>query len=470
MTRDFHRPGRSPGDRLRRHGGDLASARIADGNRDAARRRQCSGCRGGGGRGAVRGRAAHDRHRRRLLRLVAGPASRSGATTARAAPVPRHATEALLAQGMREIGLSIHAVTVPGAIDAWAAILEAHGRFVARPRAAARHPSTPRRDSRWRRASPPTGRAGREAAADPGASRHYLFGGASPAEGDVVKLPALAQTLRTVAAQGPRAFYEGPIADDIVATMAPRGSFLRARISPVTAARLVDADRVELSRPRRGRTAAQQPGADRAGAAQHPGAFRSRARSTRSGPSASISARSRAPGLCGARYPCRRSGHHARRRCRTLIDKAFAETLAGRIDRARRVPLPRAPTPGSDTVYLTVVDRDRMAVSLINSLFSSVRHRHLHRADRHHAAQPRRLLRARSGASQRHRAGQAPDAHHHPGAGVPRRPLRDSRSASWARTTSRWATRRSSATWSITAWTCRRRSTCRARSSSASRR
>jgi gamma-glutamyltranspeptidase/glutathione hydrolase len=54
-----------------------------------------------------------------------------------------------------------------------------------------------------------------------------------------------------------------------------------------------------------------------------------------------------------------------------LNDKSFAKTLAARIDRSRRAALPIAPTPGGDTVYLTVVDRDRCAVSLINSLFSS---------------------------------------------------------------------------------------------------
>src|SRR5438445_2573611 len=53
-----------------------------------------------------------------------------------------------------------------------------------------------------------------------------------------------------------------------------------------------------------------------------------------------------------------------------LLDKGFAAELAGRIGRARRMPRASAAAVGSDTVYLTVVDRDRMAVSLINTLFS----------------------------------------------------------------------------------------------------
>ena len=54
-----------------------------------------------------------------------------------------------------------------------------------------------------------------------------------------------------------------------------------------------------------------------------------------------------------------------------LLDKSFAKKLSALIDPEKRVPLPKAPTPGSDTVYLTVVDRDRTAVSFINSLYSA---------------------------------------------------------------------------------------------------
>jgi gamma-glutamyltranspeptidase/glutathione hydrolase len=53
-----------------------------------------------------------------------------------------------------------------------------------------------------------------------------------------------------------------------------------------------------------------------------------------------------------------------------LLDKDFAQRLARKLDPGKRVPLPKSLVPSGDTVYLTVVDRDRMAVSLINSLYS----------------------------------------------------------------------------------------------------
>ena len=54
-----------------------------------------------------------------------------------------------------------------------------------------------------------------------------------------------------------------------------------------------------------------------------------------------------------------------------LLDKEFAANLAQRIDPARRTAFSSTPHRPSDTVYLCVVDRDRMAVSLINTLFSN---------------------------------------------------------------------------------------------------
>src|SRR5882672_3896600 len=282
----------------------------------------------------------------------------------------RASTQALLEQGMHAIAAnSIHAVTVPGAVDAWAAILKAHGRFgLDRALAPAIRyaengcPVAPRIAWDWAQMVA-------KLSTHLGAARHFLFDGRAPAEGDVVKLPALARTLRTIATQGPRAFYEGPIADEIVATVAARGSVLIAEdfaahhgdvVAPITT-RYRGLDLMELPPNGQGLTAlvllnilehfdlaALDPlGPDRFHIALEAARLAFAVRDTH---------------LADADF--------MRASVPALLDKHFAATLAGRIDRARRVPLPRAPTPGSDTVYLTVVDRDRMTVSLINTLYS----------------------------------------------------------------------------------------------------
>ena len=113
--------------------------------------------------------------------------------------------QVLRAQGLREIGMtSPHAVTVPGALDAWEAILKAHGRFgldraltVAIRYAEGGFPVAARVAWDW---SKHVARL----KADPGASKHYLFNGAAPRQGDVIRFPALAATLKTIAAKGAR--------------------------------------------------------------------------------------------------------------------------------------------------------------------------------------------------------------------------------------------------------------------------
>src|SRR5581483_6440710 len=86
--------------------------------------------------------------------------------------------EAVRAQALAEIGNAIHAVTVPGAVEAWEEILKAHGRFgldrvLARAIDYAENgfPVAARVAWDWARYVA-------KLKADRGASRHYLFEGA----------------------------------------------------------------------------------------------------------------------------------------------------------------------------------------------------------------------------------------------------------------------------------------------------
>jgi gamma-glutamyltranspeptidase/glutathione hydrolase len=288
----------------------------------------------------------------------------SGRTGAKASAEP------MRAKGMREIGNAIHAITVPGSVEAWEAILKAHGRLgLGRALKAAIHyaeygfPVAPRVAWDWQRY---VGKL----KADPGTTKHYLFGGAPPAEGDVIRFPALAATLKTIAAKGARAFYEGAIAEDMAATLAARGSFITAEdfarhkgeaVTPIST-NYRGLDLLEIPPNGQGLIALAMlnilenfdlAALDPLG----PDRFHLVLEAARLG------------------YAIR-DGHiaepsHMRISARDLLDKGFAKKLAGKIDLNKRAKLPATPTPGSDTIYLTVVDRDRMAVSFINSLYSS---------------------------------------------------------------------------------------------------
>jgi gamma-glutamyltranspeptidase/glutathione hydrolase len=278
--------------------------------------------------------------------------------------------QALRDQGLREIGNSIHAVTVPGALDAWEAILKAHGRFgldralmQAIKYAEGGFPVAARVAWDWQRYIG-------KLAADPGSAKHYLFHGAAPKEGDVIRFPALAKTLKNIAATGARAFYEGEIADDMAATLSARGSYIAAEdfarhrgeaVAPISA-NYRGLDLVEIPPNGQGITALMMlnilsnfdlAALDPLG----PERFHLVLEAARLG--------------YAARDTHIADAAHMRVAAADLLDKGFAKKLAAKIDPTKRVKLPAAPTPGSDTIYLTVVDRDRMAVSFINSLFSN---------------------------------------------------------------------------------------------------
>ena len=267
-------------------------------------------------------------------------------------------------------GESVHSVTVPGAIEAWAAILAAHGRFgLDRALAPAIRyaeqgfPVAPRIAWDW------ASQADR-LRHDPGAARHYLPDGRSPDVGDVVRLPALAATLEQIAAQGPRTFYEGPIAEDIVATLTPRGSFLT--LDDLSRHRGEEA--VPIATNYRGLDILELPPSGQGLTALILLNILERfdlATLDPLGPERFHVALEAARLAYALRDRHIADPSHMRVSVPDLLDKGLAKNLADRINRSQRQAVADVAAMESDTVYLAVVDRDRMAVSLINSLFSS---------------------------------------------------------------------------------------------------
>lgn len=129
-------------------------------------------------------------------------------------------------QGFGEIPVqSPHAVTIPGAVEAWSRLSADFGRKPwqdllepAIDYAANGYPVHARVAYDWARGVD-------KLSGEPTAASQMLVDGTAPREGSIHRQPRLAETLRTIAREGSDGFYRGPVADDIVAFLQGLGGF-----------------------------------------------------------------------------------------------------------------------------------------------------------------------------------------------------------------------------------------------------
>ena len=276
-------------------------------------------------------------------------------------------------QGIEKIErLTPHAVTVPGAVDAWAQLLRDHGtrslgdllqpaiRF-ARDGFAV----TERVFVDWS--------AEVEALShDPNTAALYLPGGAVPALGSVQRQTALAASLERIAEEGRDAFYKGAIAEDLVAHLRSLGGLHTLEDFASAGGQYVD----PIKNTYKGHDIYECPPNGQGVIALLLLNILSGFDLTSMDP---LGAERLHLEIEATRLAYQTRDAHladpdqAEVPLEQLLSADYAAELRGRIktDRASVAPAPAPVAAHADTVYITVVDKDRNAVSFINSLFSS---------------------------------------------------------------------------------------------------
>src|SRR5579875_1357998 len=273
-------------------------------------------------------------------------------------------------RGWREIPIpSPHAVTIPGAVDAWCTLNAAHGT---RPLAELLEPAaraaeegfvvTPRVAHDWARNAAKLG--------DPVTAAVYLPGGRAPAAGERVRMPALAATLRRIGREGRAGFYDGPVMRDILARLKALGGLHEAEDFAAQHSDWVTPIAAEY----RGYQVYECP-------PNGQGVIALMILKTLAGyelASERFSEADRHHLLAEAT----KAAYFARDSflgdpdqlavdVADLLSERRAERARRHITLERALPAPRwAEIEHKDTVYLCVVDRDGNAISFINSLFS----------------------------------------------------------------------------------------------------
>lgn len=277
----------------------------------------------------------------------------------------------LRSQGLTAVPLnSAHAVTIPGAMAAFERIVTDHGKlgFAEALAPAIRYaddgvPVAPRVAADW---------AASVDSLQGEARRHYLLNDAAPKVGDIFRAPGQAAALRLAQKHGARVFYDGEVAEDMVDSLRRLGGlhtmddFAASKpdyVEPISG-RYRDVEIVEMPPNGHGVTAlllARLLEHFEIGRLDPFGPMR-------------VHLETEAIKLAyDARNRFVADPDHMPQGLAPMMDEAKIEGLIRLIDPQRAMSDPRRATAAvhKDTVYLTVVDRDRTAVSLIYSIFHS---------------------------------------------------------------------------------------------------
>jgi gamma-glutamyltranspeptidase/glutathione hydrolase len=266
----------------------------------------------------------------------------------------------------------VHSITVPGAVDGWQMLLQRFGTIAL---AQALEPAiriaetgvavTPRVAVDWASEM-------HRLSQDEGGRRHLLPQGRTPRVGEVMRYPALAKSLRIIAKHGRDGFYTGEIAEDIINFVRAQGSvltlddFARTKAEwtlPIGTA-LGAHEIMELPPNGQGVTTLIALNLLR-----HLDLHRHAPDSAER-----IHLESEAMRLAWI-YRNRHVADSGSVNVPIgeLLSEQLGEQLAQLVSIHKAIAEPEAlaPPPKSDTVYLTVVDGNRLAVSFINSLYGA---------------------------------------------------------------------------------------------------
>lgn len=199
------------------------------------------------------------------------------------------------------------------------------------------------------------------------ALRFYSLGGKAPVAGQMFRAPGLAEIMRRIAAEGRKGFYEGEVAEDMIASLRALGGS--------HAQEDLDATRCDLTDPISGRYGdvelLEHPPNGQGATAILMLNILSQFDLKAMDPFGAKRAHLEAEAAKLAYDARNRFIADRTARLDHMLSMETAQKLAALIDPDRAMADAHAPSEAvhKETVYLTVVDRDRMAVSIIYSVF-----------------------------------------------------------------------------------------------------